>query len=102
MLFAFRLDELLFSQFWGDRSIRQVNISRTDEVGSVRGLHLQSSPYVEMKIVRRLRGRVWDVAVDLRPDSATFGEWHAVELVKFEILDDKTVEELTRCSVQLL
>ena len=77
---AFRLDELLFMQLWGDRSIRQVNISRTNEVGSVRGLHLQSPPYGEMKIVRCLSGCVWDVAVDLRPASATFGKWHAVEL----------------------
>ena len=77
---AFRLDEPPFSEVWGDRSVRQVNISRTDEVGSVRGLHLQSPPYAEMKIVRCLRGLVWDVAVDLRPTSATFGHWHAVEL----------------------
>ena len=77
---TFRLDDPPFSELWGNRSVRQVNISRTDEVGSVRGLHLQSPPYAEMKIVRCLRGRVWDVAVDLRPTSATFGHWHAVEL----------------------
>ena len=77
---AFRLDEPPFSKVWGDRSIRQVNISRTDAVGSVRGLHLQSPPNSEMKIIRCLRGRVWDVAVDLRPTSITFGLWHAVEL----------------------
>ena len=77
---AFRVDEPLFSEVWRDRSIRQVNVSRTDKLGSVRGLHLQASPFDEMKIVRCLRGRVWDVAVDLRPASATFGKWHAVEL----------------------
>ena len=77
---AFRLDEPLLSEVWQERSIRQENISRTDELGTVRGLHLQSPPYGEMKIVRCLRGRIWDVAVDLRPASATFGKWHAVEL----------------------
>jgi len=46
----------------------------------VRGLHFQHPPYAEMKLIRCLRGRVWDVAVDLRADSPTFLEWHAEEL----------------------
>ena len=58
----------------------QVNLSRTDAVGSVRGLHLQASPHSEAKLVRCLRGRVWDVAVDLRAGSATRGQWHGLEL----------------------
>ena len=41
---------------------------------------LPSYPYSEAKLVRCLKGRVWDVAVDLRLDSATQGSWHAVEL----------------------
>jgi dTDP-4-dehydrorhamnose 3,5-epimerase len=57
-----------------------VNLSRTEEVGTIRGLHLQAPPHSEAKLVRCLRGRVWDVAVDLRPGSATRGRWHAVEL----------------------
>lgn len=65
---------------WGNRGVAQVNISRTEAVGTVRGLHLQADPHSEAKLVRCLRGRVWDVAVDLRPDSATYTHCHSVEL----------------------
>jgi len=77
---AFRAQEPAFAEAWGQRPIAQVNLSRTEEVGTVRGLHLQAPPHSEAKLVRCLRGRVWDVAVDLRPDSATYGQWHALEL----------------------
>ena len=79
-LSAFRLQEDAWMASWGDRRIAQVNLSRTTLVGSVRGLHLQNSPHSEAKLVRCLRGRVWDVAVDLRPGSPTLGHWHATEL----------------------
>lgn len=77
---AFRAQEPAFAQAWGDRPIAQVNISRSEAVGTVRGLHLQAPPHSEAKLVRCLRGRVWDVAVDLRFKSVTYGRWHAVEL----------------------
>jgi dTDP-4-dehydrorhamnose 3,5-epimerase len=77
---AYRAKETAFGLAWGDRGIAQVNLSRTEAVGAVRGLHLQAPPHSEAKLVRCLRGRVWDVAVDLRPGSPTFGHWHAVEL----------------------
>jgi dTDP-4-dehydrorhamnose 3,5-epimerase len=48
--------------------------------GVVRGLHFQSEPKAQGKLVRVVEGSVWDVAVDLRPDSATFGKWVAAEL----------------------
>ena len=64
----------------GGRRVVQINQSRTDAAGAVRGLHYQRPPHAEMKLVRCLRGRVWDVAVDLRPGSATFLQWHALEL----------------------
>lgn len=47
--------------------------------GVLRGLHYQANP-AQGKLVGVTRGRVWDVAVDIRPDSATYGKWHAVEL----------------------
>ena len=65
---------------WGERPLHQLNISRTERVGALRGLHTQLGPTPEAKLVRCLRGRVWDVAVDLRPGSASFGHWEAVEL----------------------
>jgi dTDP-4-dehydrorhamnose 3,5-epimerase len=64
----------------GHREIVQINHSRTVNVGAVRGMHFQYSPHAEMKLVRCLKGRVWDVAVDLRYRSPTFLQWHAEEL----------------------
>jgi len=64
----------------GARTIRQINLSRTAQRGTVRGMHFQHAPHGEMKLVRCLRGRVWDVALDLRTGSPTFLRWHAVEL----------------------
>jgi dTDP-4-dehydrorhamnose 3,5-epimerase len=62
------------------RAIVQANQTLTRSVGSVRGLHYQRPPHAEMKLIRCLRGRVFDVAVDLRAGSPTFGRWHAIEL----------------------
>lgn len=64
----------------GGRRIVQINHSRTATAGTVRGMHFQYPPHAEMKLVRCLRGRVWDVAVDLRAESSTFLCWHAEEL----------------------
>lgn len=77
---AFRGHEPAFSETWGNRPIAQVNLSRTEVVGTIRGLHLQARAHSEAKLVRCLHGRVWDVAVDLRPGSVSYGRWHAVEL----------------------
>lgn len=48
--------------------------------GTVRGLHFQRPPFAQGKLVRVTRGRVWDVAVDLRKGSASFGTWYGLEL----------------------
>lgn len=56
--------------------IVQINHSMTAAVGSVRGMHFQYPPNAEIKIVRCLQGKCFDVAVDLRPDSPTFLQWH--------------------------
>jgi dTDP-4-dehydrorhamnose 3,5-epimerase len=68
------------AEIFGDRKVTQINQSITRSVGAIRGLHFQTAPYAEMKLVRCLEGRVWDVAVDLRKDSPTFLQWHAEEL----------------------
>ena len=81
---AFRSQEPAFASSWGDRGIAQVNLSRSEAVGTIRGLHLQAAPHAEAKLVRCLRGRVWDVAVDLRAGSPTFLEWYAQELAPDE------------------
>lgn len=48
--------------------------------GVVRGLHLQNDPYGQAKLIRVVQGQIYDVAVDLRADSYTYGEWFGVEL----------------------
>lgn len=68
------------AQVIGNRKIVQINHSHTAAVGAIRGIHFQRPPHAEMKLVRCLKGRVWDVAVDLRANSPTFLDWHAEEL----------------------
>ncbi len=58
----------------------QDNHSYSRDVGTVRGLHFQSPPHAQVKLVRCGRGRVFDVAVDIRRGSPTFGQWTGVEL----------------------
>lgn len=60
--------------------IAQVNHTMTRRAGCVRGLHFQRAPHAEAKLVHCLKGRILDVAVDLREGSPTQGRWHAVEL----------------------
>jgi dTDP-4-dehydrorhamnose 3,5-epimerase len=62
------------------RRIAQVNYSRTSRVGALRGFHFQHAPHAEMKLIRCINGRVFDVVVDLRHGSKTFLRWHAEEL----------------------
>jgi dTDP-4-dehydrorhamnose 3,5-epimerase len=62
------------------KPIAQINQSFTQNKGVVRGMHFQRRPHSEMKLVTCLRGAVWDVAVDLRPDSVTYLRWHAQEI----------------------
>ena len=58
----------------------QDNQSFSSIKGTLRGLHFQAPPHAQDKLVRCTRGRVWDVAVDFRTGSATFGQWVAAEL----------------------
>jgi dTDP-4-dehydrorhamnose 3,5-epimerase len=58
----------------------QANNSLTGKAGTLRGLHYQLPPAAEVKLVRCVRGALWDVVVDLRPDSPTFGAWYGAEL----------------------
>ena len=58
----------------------QTSISTNPVRGTLRGLHYQNAPHAETKLIRAVRGRVFDVAVDLRPDSPTHRRWTATEL----------------------
>src|SRR5262249_19069580 len=53
----------------------QVNNSLSGEQGTLRGMHYQLAPHAETKVVRCIRGSLWDCIVDLRPESPTFGQW---------------------------
>lgn len=71
--------EELSSAGW-KKPIVQINHTGTSKRGTVRGMHFQIPPYAEMKLVSCIRGKVWDVAVDIRQGSATFLHWYAEEL----------------------
>jgi len=60
-----------------DGPISQINHTLTKVKGTVRGMHYQKPPYSEIKIVSCIKGKVFDVAVDLRKGSPTFLHWHA-------------------------
>ena len=61
-------------------SIAQANLSRSQKIGTLRGLHFQLDEHAETKIVRCTHGRVWDCLVDLREDSPTFRQWYGADL----------------------
>ena len=63
-----------------DPEIAQCSVSSNHRRGTLRGLHFQIAPHEEVKLVRVTRGAVWDVIVDLRPDSPTFKQHVAVVL----------------------
>ncbi len=58
----------------------QTSLSTNPRAGTLRGLHFQPAPHAETKLVRAVRGRAFDVALDLRPDSPTHRRWVATEL----------------------
>lgn len=58
----------------------QDNHSYSSKKGVLRGLHFQNNPYAQTKLVRCTKGRIWDVAVDLRKSSPTYLKWFGIEL----------------------
>jgi dTDP-4-dehydrorhamnose 3,5-epimerase len=78
-----------FTRLWCERefvqhglttAFVQANTSVSDRQGTLRGLHYQLAPHDEVKLVRCIRGSVYDVIVDVRPGSPTYLRWHGVEL----------------------
>ena len=76
----FPIKERKFSELWSTRNIGQINISSNNKVGCIRGMHYQTKPYEEAKLIRCLKGKIWDVVVDTRPESRTFRKWFGIEL----------------------
>ena len=71
-------DELAKAGLTAD--LAQCSISRTEKASTLRGMHFQRTPHEEAKLVRAVRGAIFDVIVDLRPDSETRGSWLGVTL----------------------
>lgn len=75
-----KFNERKFKELTGiDGHFVQDNVSKSS-YGVLRGLHLQKGQYAQAKLVSCLEGSVWDIAVDVREDSPTFGKWYGVEL----------------------
>jgi dTDP-4-dehydrorhamnose 3,5-epimerase len=78
-----------FSRNWSQKEFEahgltetfvESNTSRSVKTGTLRGMHFQAAPYAQAKLVRCTAGAIYDVIIDLRPDSPSFKRWDAVEL----------------------
>ena len=78
--FARTFDAGVFAQAGLEPRVVQCNTSFNERAGTLRGMHFQSEPHGEAKLVRCTRGAVYDVVVDLRPESPAFRRWFGIEL----------------------
>jgi dTDP-4-dehydrorhamnose 3,5-epimerase len=77
-----------FIQHGLDLTFIQDNLSMSYETGTIRGLHFQMNPSAQSKLVSVISGAIYDVVVDIRKSSPTFGHWHA------EVLDESNRRQL--------
>ena len=84
-------DRGFFGRIWCEKEFKknnlntnivQSNVSLSLKKGTIRGLHFQRSPFQETKLVRCTKGSVYDVIIDLRPESPTFKKWFGVKLTE--------------------
>jgi dTDP-4-dehydrorhamnose 3,5-epimerase len=80
--FARQWCEREFAEHGLTTSVAQTSVAFNRASGTVRGLHWQIAPHAEVKLIRCVQGAIYDVIVDLRSDSDTFGNWLAVELTQ--------------------
>jgi dTDP-4-dehydrorhamnose 3,5-epimerase len=73
-------DDTIFKKYGIHRNWVQENHSRSVEEGVIRGMHFQFPPYTETKLIRGISGEIYDVFIDLRKDSPTFGKWDGIKL----------------------
>jgi dTDP-4-dehydrorhamnose 3,5-epimerase len=82
-----------FARFWCQKEfeehglvarVAQANVSSNRYKDTLRGFHYQVEPFQETQLIRCTKGAIYDVIVDLRPDSATYGQWVSVELIADE------------------
>ena len=65
-----------------ETELTESNVAFNQKKGTIRGFHYQLSPYEGAKLIRCTKGSVWDITLDLRPNSKTFKEWISVELTE--------------------
>ena len=73
-------DDTIFKEHRIHRNWVQENHSLSVGRGVIRGMHFQFPPHAETKLVRAIRGKIYDVFVDLRKNSSTFGQWDSIKL----------------------
>lgn len=73
-------DDTIFRKYGIHRNWVQENHSLSVEKGVIRGMHFQFPPHMETKLVRVISGEIYDVFIDLRKDSSTFGNWDSITL----------------------
>jgi len=78
--FARAWDVKIFEENGLNPNLVQCNISLTKKKGSIRGMHYQKIPHEEAKLIRCTKGKIFDVIIDLRPESETYKKWEAFEL----------------------
>lgn len=78
--FARSFSDQEFAAYGIDPQVIECNISFNKKKHTIRGMHFQSAPYAQAKLVRCTQGAIYDVIIDLRPDSATFKQWLGEEL----------------------
>jgi dTDP-4-dehydrorhamnose 3,5-epimerase len=78
--FALTWSQIDFEQKGLVSKVVQSNLSYNHTQGTLRGMHFQHAPFSETKLVRCIRGSIYDVIVDIRPSSPTFKQWVGVEL----------------------
>ena len=78
--------EKVYSNFNINFAIKQVSLATNIKKHTLRGIHFQKHPMQEQKLLHCLRGEIWDVVVDLRKNSKTFGKWECFNLDKSNCL----------------
>ncbi len=78
--FARSWDKEKFDEMGLNSTISQCSLSHNDKKGTLRGMHFQEMPHQEVKIVSCVKGKIYDVIIDLRPKSSTLYEWAGIEL----------------------
>lgn len=78
--FARSWDEKKFDEMKLNAKLVQCNISFNKKKGTIRGMHYQAKPHEEAKVVRCCNGSIFDVIIDLRPNSKTYRKWISIEL----------------------